>query len=201
MLPNTEYEIRNLKTDDLEQYNALLRYAFQITEQELSMTGWRDDEIKQSKFPILERADVLGCFDGETLVSQIAVYPLKMNVDNRGSFTEIIRTADRGQFSVNISKPGITKGQHWHHTKTKKFVAVSGRGLIQLRKVGTDPATGSAYPVVDYYVSGDEITVVDMIPGYTHRIVNLSKTENLVTVMTCNEIFNPNHPDTFFEPV
>ena len=80
MLPNTEYEIRNLKTDDLEQYNALLRYAFQITEQELSMTGWRDDEIKQSKFPILERADVLGCFDGETLVSQIAVYPLKMNV-------------------------------------------------------------------------------------------------------------------------
>lgn len=128
-------------------------------------------------------------------------YPLKMNVDNRGSFTEIIRTADRGQFSVNISKPGITKGQHWHHTKTEKFVAVSGRGLIQLRKVGTDPATGSAYPVVDYYVSGDEITVVDMIPGYTHRIVNLSETENLVTLLWCNECFDPERPDTFFEEV
>lgn len=121
-------------------------------------------------------------------------YPLKMNVDGRGSFTEIIRTADRGQFSVNISKPGITKGQHWHNTKNEKFVVVSGHGLIQLRKIGTDE-------VVNFEVSGDKIEVVEMIPGYTHNIINLSDTDDLVTFMWCNECFDPNRPDTYFEPV
>lgn len=121
-------------------------------------------------------------------------YPLKMNVDERGSFTEIIRTADRGQFSVNISKPGITKGQHWHHTKNEKFVVVSGHGLIQLRKIGCEK-------IIEFEVSGDRIEAVEMIPGYTHNIINLSETEDLVTVMWCNECFNPERPDTYFEKV
>lgn len=121
-------------------------------------------------------------------------YPLKMNVDNRGSFTEIIRTPDRGQFSVNISKPGITKGEHWHHTKNEKFVVVSGHGLVQLRKIGTDE-------VINFEVCGEKMEVVEMIPGYTHNIINLSDTEDLVTVMWANEAFNPERPDTYFEPV
>ncbi len=121
-------------------------------------------------------------------------YPLKMNVDNRGSFTEIIRTPDRGQFSVNISKPGITKGEHWHHTKNEKFVVVSGHGLVQLRKIGTDE-------VINFEVSGEKMEVVEMIPGYTHNIINLSDTEDLVTFMWANEAFNPECPDTYFEPV
>lgn len=121
-------------------------------------------------------------------------YKLKMNTDARGSFTEIIRTIDRGQMSVNISKPGITKGQHWHNTKNEKFVVVKGHGLIQLRRIGSDE-------IVNYEVSGDEITVVDMIPGYTHNIINLSDTEDLVTLMWCNECFNPKKPDTYFEEV
>lgn len=121
-------------------------------------------------------------------------YKLKMNCDDRGSFTEILRSQNAGQFSVNISKPGITKGQHWHHTKNEKFVVVSGKGLIQLRKIGSDE-------IINYEVSGDEITVVDMIPGYTHNIINLSDTEDLVTFMWCNECFNPDKPDTFFEIV
>ena len=121
-------------------------------------------------------------------------YPLKMNVDDRGSFTEIIRTSDRGQFSVNISKPGITKGQHWHHSKNEKFVVVSGHGLIQLRKIGTEE-------VVSFEVSGGRMEVVEMIPGYTHNIVNLSETEDLVTFMWCNECFDPARPDTYFEKV
>ena len=127
-------------------------------------------------------------------------YKLKMNRDVRGSFTEILRTPDRGQVSVNISRPGITKGQHWHHTKNEKFVVVSGHGLIQLRKIGVDE-NGNPYPVVDYEVSGEEITVVEMIPGYTHNIINLSDTEDLVTLMWANEPFDPEHPDTFAEPV
>lgn len=134
------------------------------------------------------------------LPSDRFAYDLKMNVDPRGSFTEIIRTADRGQFSVNVSKPGITKGQHWHHTKNEKFVVVHGHGLIQLRKVGTDE-NGQLYPVVNYEVSGEKIQVVEMIPGYTHNIVNLSDTEDLVTFMWCNECFDPAKPDTYFEPV
>lgn len=124
-------------------------------------------------------------------------YPLKMNVDARGSFTEILRTKDRGQFSVNISKPGISKGEHWHHTKNEKFVVVSGEGLIQFRKVGTDPATGKSYPVIDYHVSGDKIEVVDIPTGYTHNIINKGETD-LVTFMWCNECFDPEKPDTFF---
>lgn len=121
-------------------------------------------------------------------------YPVQMKVDDRGSFTEIIRTPDRGQFSVNISKPGVTKGQHWHHTKNEKFVVVSGHGLIQLRKIGTDE-------VIDFEVSGEKIEVVEMIPGYTHNIINLSDTEELVTFMWANEPFDPNRPDTYFEEV
>lgn len=121
-------------------------------------------------------------------------YSLKMNEDNRGSFTEIVKSIDRGQVSINISKPGITKGQHWHNTKNEKFLVVAGEGIIQLRKIGTDE-------IVEYKVSGKEMTVVDMIPGYTHNIINTSETENLVTVMWCNECFNPEKPDTYFEEV
>lgn len=121
-------------------------------------------------------------------------YELKMNVDERGSFTELIHTLDCGQVSINISKPGITKGQHWHNSKWEQFIVVSGHGLIQERNINTGET-------VEFEVSGDKIEAIYMIPGWTHNIINLSKTENLVTVMTCNEIFNPNHPDTFFEIV
>ena len=128
------------------------------------------------------------------------IYDLKMNCDPRGSFTEIIRTADRGQFSVNISKPGIAKGNHWHHSKNEKFVVVHGTGLIQLRRIGVQ-ADGSAYPVHSFYVSGEKIQVVQMIPGYTHNIINLSDTEDLVTFMWADEAFDPAKPDTYFEKV
>ena len=122
------------------------------------------------------------------------IYPVKMNIDPRGSYTELIRSQHNGQFAVNISKPGITKGQHWHHTKNEKFVVVHGRGLIQLRKLGTEE-------IIEFEVSGDNIQVVEMIPGYTHNIINLSQTEDLVTFMWANECFDPNRPDTYFEPV
>ncbi len=128
------------------------------------------------------------------LPAEKMAYDLKMNVDERGSFTEIIRTVGAGQMSVNVSRPGVTKGQHWHNTKNEKFIVVKGRGLIQLRKEGTDE-------VLDFYVSGDRLRVVEMIPGYTHNIVNLSDTEDLVTLMWCNEPFDPNRPDTYFDPV
>ena len=121
-------------------------------------------------------------------------FPLKMNVDDRGSFTELLRTADCGQISVNISKPGITKGQHWHHTKWEFFIVVSGHGLIQMRKIGSDE-------VLNFEVSGEKIEAIHMLPGYTHNIINLSDTEDLVTVMWANEPFDPGHPDTFFEKV
>ena len=121
-------------------------------------------------------------------------FDLKMNCDDRGSFTELLKTVDHGQFSVNISKPGITKGQHWHNTKWEFFIVVAGHGLIQERKIGTDE-------VIEFEVSGDRIQAVHMLPGYTHNIINLSATENLVTVMWANEIFDPKHPDTFFEKV
>ena len=121
-------------------------------------------------------------------------FPLKMNVDHRGSFTELIKTAGCGQFSVNISKPGITKGNHWHHSKWEQFIVVSGRGLIQMRKIGSDE-------VLDFYVSGEKIEAVQMLPGYTHNIINLSDTEDLVTLMWANEAFDPGHPDTVFEKV
>lgn len=121
-------------------------------------------------------------------------FPLRMNEDARGSFTELLKTEKCGQFSVNISKPGITKGQHWHHSKWEFFIVVSGHGLIQQRRIGTEE-------VVNFEVSGDRIEAVHMLPGYTHNIINLSETENLVTVMWANEQFDPNHPDTFFEVV
>ena len=128
------------------------------------------------------------------LPKEKVAFPLKMNVDDRGSFTELIHTLNCGQVSINISKPGITKGQHWHNTKWEFFIVVAGHGLIQQRKVGTDE-------VMEFEVSGDKIEAVHMLPGYTHNIINLSKTENLVTVMYANELFDPNRPDTFFEPV
>ena len=123
-------------------------------------------------------------------------FPLKMNVDARGSFTELVHTANCGQVSINISKPGITKGQHWHHTKFEQFIVVKGHGLIQQRNLN-DPEG----KVLEWEVDGDHIQAVHMLPGYTHNIINLSDTEDLVTVMYCNEIFNPNRPDTFFDPV
>ena len=128
------------------------------------------------------------------LPKEKAIFPLKMNVDNRGSFTELLKTESCGQFSVNISGPGITKGQHWHHTKWEFFIVVSGKGLIQQRKIGTEE-------VLNFEVSGDKIQAVHMLPGYTHNIVNLSDTENLVTLMWANERFDPARPDTFFEVV
>lgn len=128
------------------------------------------------------------------LPKEKVAFPLKMNCDDRGSFTELLKTDKCGQFSVNISKPGITKGQHWHHTKWEFFIVVSGHGLIQLRKIGTDE-------VMNFEVSGDKIEAVHMLPGYTHNIINLSDTDNLVTVMWANEQFDPKHPDTFFEVV
>lgn len=128
------------------------------------------------------------------LPKEKTIFDLKMNCDDRGSFTELLKTANCGQFSVNISKPGITKGQHWHNSKWEFFIVVAGHGLIQERKIGTDE-------VIEFEVSGDKIQAVHMLPGYTHNIINLSETENLVTVMWANEQFDPNHPDTFFEKV
>ena len=128
------------------------------------------------------------------LPKEKVAFPLKMNVDDRGSFTELVHTLNCGQVSINISKPGITKGQHWHNTKWEFFIVVAGHGLIQERKLGTDE-------VIEFEVSGDNIQCIHMLPGYTHNIINLSETENLVTVMYCNEIFDPNKPDTYFEKV
>ena len=128
------------------------------------------------------------------LPKEKVAFPLKMNVDNRGSFTELVHTLNCGQVSINISKPGITKGQHWHNTKWEFFIVVAGHGLIQERKIDSDE-------VIEFEVSGDIIQCVHMLPGYTHNIINLSDTENLVTVMYCNEIFDPTKPDTFFLPV
>lgn len=128
------------------------------------------------------------------LPKEKAIFDLKMNVDNRGSFTELVHTLKCGQVSINISKPGITKGEHWHNTKWEQFIVVSGHGLIQQRKEGTDE-------ILSYEVSGDKIQSVIMLPGYTHNIINLSDTQDLVTVMYCNEIFNPDRPDTYGDPV
>ena len=128
------------------------------------------------------------------LPKEKVAFPLKMNEDNRGSFTELLRSTNCGQVSINISKPGITKGEHWHNTKWEFFIVVSGRGLIQMRRIGSDE-------VLEFEVSGDKIEAVHMLPGYTHNIINLSDTENLVTVMWANESFDPNRADTFFEKV
>ena len=121
-------------------------------------------------------------------------FPLKMNADARGSFTELLKTAACGQISVNVTNPGLTKGQHWHNSKWEFFIVVAGHGLIQERKEGTDD-------VLEFEVSGDKIQAVHMLPGYTHNIINLSETENLVTVMWANEIFDPTYPDTYWDPV
>ena len=128
------------------------------------------------------------------LPKEKVAYPLKMNVDQRGSFTELVHLSNCGQVSINISKPGITKGQHWHHSKWELFIVVKGHGLIQERKEGTSE-------IIEFEVSGDNIQAVHMLPGYTHNIIHLSDTEDLVTVMYCNEVFNPEKPDTFFDPV
>ena len=128
------------------------------------------------------------------LPGEKTIFPLKMNIDERGSFTELLKTKNCGQFSVNISKPGITKGQHWHHSKWEFFIVVSGHGLIQERKIGSDE-------VIEFEVSGDKIEAIHMLPGYTHNIINLSDSENLVTVMWANESFDPDHPDTYYEEV
>ena len=128
------------------------------------------------------------------LPKEKAIFDLKMNVDPRGSFTELVHTLNCGQVSINISKPGITKGEHWHNSKWEQFIVVSGHGLIQMRKEGSDE-------VIEYEVSGDRIQSVIMLPGYTHNIINLSETEDLVTVMYCNEVFNPERPDTYFDKV
>ena len=128
------------------------------------------------------------------LPKEKAAFPLKMNTDDRGSFTELLKTASCGQFSVNISKPGITKGQHWHHSKWEFFIVVSGKALIQQRKVSSDE-------IVEFEVSGEKIQAVHMLPGYTHNIINLSQTEDLVTLMWANEAFDPNKPDTYYEKV
>ncbi len=128
------------------------------------------------------------------LPKEKVAFDLKMNCDERGSFTELLKTVDHGQFSVNISKPGITKGQHWHNSKWEFFIVVSGHGLVQERKIGTDE-------VIEFEVSGEKIQAVHMLPGYTHNIINLSDTENLVTLMWANELFDPQKPDTFFEKV
>ena len=130
------------------------------------------------------------------LPKEKVAFPLKMNVDERGSFTELVHTLNSGQVSINISKPGITKGQHWHNTKFEQFIVVKGHGLIQQRNLN-DPDG----KILEWEVSGDKIQAVHMLPGYTHNIINLSETEDLVTVMYCNEVFNPNKPDTFFDPV
>ncbi|MEG2570357.1 MAG: capsular polysaccharide biosynthesis protein CapF [Clostridia bacterium] len=159
-----------------------LIHGFRASREELSIPDMSDEFTKKLYATYLSY-----------LPTDKLSYPLKMNVDNRGSFTEILRTADRGQFSVNISKPHITKGNHWHHTKNEKFVVVSGTGVIRFRKIDSSN-------IIEYFVSGDKIEVVDIPTGYTHNIENLGDTD-MVTFMWCNECFNPDKPDTFFEEV
>lgn len=130
-----------------------------------------------------------------------AVYSFRSSVDSRGNFTELIRTLNCGQVSVNVAKPGITRGEHWHNSKWEIFIVVSGHGLIRMRRIGIDPETVQEYPVMEFEVTGEQMKAVQMLPGYTHSITNLSSTENLVTVMWANEAFDPEHPDTFHEPV
>ncbi|MFT4104642.1 MAG: capsular polysaccharide biosynthesis protein CapF [Lacrimispora sp.] len=160
-----------------------LLYSFKLSRQELNVPDMTEGGLIKKLY--------------STYLSYLPTdqfsYPLKMNIDERGSFTEILRTSDCGQFSVNISKPGIVKGNHWHHTKNEKFVVVSGKGLIQFRKIDNNE-------VINYHVSGDKIEVVDIPTGYTHNIINEGDTD-LVTFMWCNECFNPEKPDTYFLPV
>lgn len=135
------------------------------------------------------------------LPAEKMAYTLKSNVDGRGSFTELIRTPDHGQVSVNVAKPGITKGEHWHNSKWEIFIVVSGHGLIQERQIGIDPETGKGYPIIEFEVFGEQMQAIQMLPGYAHNIINLSPTQDLVTVMWANEAFDSDHPDTFYEVV
>lgn len=135
------------------------------------------------------------------LPAEKIIFDLEGKKDNRGSFTEFFRNKDIGQFSINVSKPGMTKGQHWHHTKMEIFLVVSGHGLIQERQIGIEPTSGEEYPILEYEVSGEKLQCVYMLPGYTHNIINLSETHDLVTVMWANEIFNTEHPETYHEDV
>lgn len=135
------------------------------------------------------------------LPAEKMIYSFNGHVDNRGNFTELIRTASCGQVSINVAKPGITRGEHWHNSKWEIFIVVSGHALIQERRIGIDPETGKEYPVIEFEVTGEQMRGVQMIPGYTHNIINLSETENLVTVMWANESFDKTHPDTFYEQV
>ncbi len=132
--------------------------------------------------------------------SKISYFP-KSNVDSRGNFAELLKTLNCGQFSVNVAKPGITRGQHWHNSKWEIFIVVSGHGLIQQRRIGTDPETDKPYPVIEFEVTGEQMKAVQILPGFTHSIINLSNSHDLVTVMWANEEFDPGHPDTFYEPV
>ena len=140
-------------------------------------------------------ATLLSYYDQRSLA-----YPLQVNRDNRGSFTEFLRTPDRGQVSINVSKPGVTKGNHWHHTKWEKFLVVSGEALIRVRRIGVD-AQGNSYPVAEYHFSGENPTVIEMAPGMTHSITNTSTTDPLITVIWANELFDRDNPDTFYEEV
>ena len=135
------------------------------------------------------------------LPKEKAIYDLKMNVDARGSFTELMHTLNCGQVSINISKPGITKGEHWHHSKWETFIVVSGHGLIQMRPENPLNPSDPCSEIREYEVSGEKIQAIHMLPGYTHNIINLSDTDDLVTVMYCNERFNPERPDTYFDKV
>ena len=164
--------------------------SFRDAREDISVPSQADDSFSKKLY-----ATFLSYYDVGSLA-----YPLHANCDERGSFTEFLRTPDRGQISINVSKPGVTKGNHWHHTKWEKFLVVSGEALIRLRKVGVD-AEGNPYPVDEYHVSGDNPTVVEMVPGMTHSITNVSKTDDLVTVMWANEAFDSARPDTYFEEV
>ena len=164
--------------------------CFRDARQNISVPDQTDDSFSKKLY-----ATFLSYYDAGSLA-----YPLHANCDERGSFTEFLRTPDRGQVSINVSKPGVTKGNHWHHTKWEKFLVVSGEALIRLRKVGVD-AEGNPYPVDEYHVSGDNPIVVEMASGMTHSITNVSETDDLVTVMWANEAFDPAKPDTYFEEV
>ncbi|NJE81022.1 SDR family oxidoreductase [Olsenella sp. SW781] len=164
--------------------------SFRNARENISVPDQTDDSFSKKL-----SATFLSYYDAGSLA-----YPLHANRDGRGSFTELLRTPDRGQVSINVSRPGVTKGNHWHHTKWEKFLVVSGEALIRLRKVGVD-VEGNPYPVDEYRVSGDNPTVVEMAPGMTHSITNVSETEDLVTVMWANEAFDPARPDTYFEEV
>lgn len=167
-----------------------LLYSFKAQQETLVLP-----EIKEHSFAKKLYSTYLSYLPKEKIC-----FPLKMNMDKRGSFTELLKTKSCGQFSVNISEPGVTKGQHWHNSKWELFIVVSGHGLIQERKIGTD-TNGKPYPVIEFEVSGDRIEAVHMLPGYTHNIINLSKTEKLITLMWANELFNSKYPDTYYEEV